>query len=90
MTVENTLTSIPDNGNAGFSVSVYPNPVTDVLNVVVSGENSDDVILSLVDGMGKVYSRLSRSIDLESFRPGLYLLIAESNGQRLIRKIIVK
>jgi hypothetical protein len=32
----------------------------------------------------------SKSIDLEGLNPGLYLLIAESNGQRVIRKIIKK
>jgi hypothetical protein len=86
--VENTLTGIPENGNAGFTVKIYPNPVTDVLNVEVSGENTEGAVISLVDGMGKVYSRLSRSIDVESIRAGLYLLIVESNGQRVIRKII--
>jgi hypothetical protein len=91
--IENTLTSIPDNEIAGCTLKVYPNPVTDVMNVEVFGENSDNVMLSLVDGMGRVYRlayRLSRSIDLESLNPGLYLLVAEFSGQRLIRKIIVK
>lgn len=87
--VENTLVGIPESGNGNFSIKVYPNPVTDILNVEVTGENTEGVVLILVDQMGKVY-RPSRSIDLESFRPGLYLLIAESNGQRVIRKIIVK
>ena len=91
--VENSLVGISDNGNTGFTLKVYPNPVTDILNVEVSGENSEGVTISLVDGIGKVYrlaNSRSKSIDLESLQPGLYLLIAESNGQRLIRKIIVK
>jgi hypothetical protein len=86
--VDNALVGIPENRNSGLTVKVYPNPVTDVLNVVVDGENSEGAEISLVDGMGKVY-RPGKSINLESFNPGLYLLIVESNGQRIIRKIIV-
>jgi hypothetical protein len=90
--VINSLVGIPDNRMAGFTLDVYPNPATDVLNIKVNGENSEKVELKLVDAMGEVF-KLSRSkvqLDLQGFHPGIYLLVAESGSRQVIRKVIIK
>jgi hypothetical protein len=87
--IENTLVGIADNLNSSFSLGVYPNPATDVLNITINGENTEDVELQLADGMGRIYN-ISRSVNLEGFRPGLYMLIAKNGNQKIVRKLIIR
>jgi hypothetical protein len=88
--VENALVGIPDNGNTGFTVSIYPNPATDILNIKITGINEGEVELKIVDVVGKEQRLGSRLINLESFQPGMYFLVAESQGYRVIQKLIIK
>jgi hypothetical protein len=89
--VENTMVGVPDHDNSGFTLSVWPNPATDMLNIEISGENSQDVEILLVDAVGRI-SRASRTNDLSalSLSPGLYLVIAEKGTQRITRKVIIR
>lgn len=88
--VTNSLVGIPDLNPESFEISVFPNPATERLNVMISGDKPENVRLSLVDFTGRIY-RFDRSIDIEKMNllPGIYLLIAENENQRAIRKVII-
>lgn len=80
---------------------LYPNPATDVLTVkgnfasytkrmklAMYNHSGQPVWQELLDVSGNEFSK---SVDMQSFVPGLYLLVADfDNGQRISRKIIKK
>lgn len=74
------------------NINVYPNPVTDVLNVEINGV--DIVQANLFDISGKLL--LSQSINnttqlnLADFASGLYLLVIKKDGEQFQQKVQVK
>jgi len=81
-----------------LSVSVYPNPATNVLNVNISG-SAEAVEYLLLNYQGqKVYSRtighvngnIADQINLETFAPGIYYLRLNTNDNVSIKKIVIK
>ncbi len=71
------------------AISVYPNPTTDKVTI----ENlSGNALIRIVDMQGRlVYEQqsvgASTTIDLKNFTKGLYLMVIESNGNRIHKKI---
>jgi len=69
-------------------VSVYPNPVTDILHINIPNENTK---VSLLDVSGKcVYSAANvTEIDMTPFAAGMYFLdIQGEKGKRKVEKIL--
>ena len=63
---------------------VYPNPVVDVVNVVV-----DDCTLSLFSNEGKLIKRTEESqMNMSELPSGMYLLEISKEGKSVIKKII--
>lgn len=90
-TTKTTLSS-QDNVLAS-GLSVYPNPVSDVLNIKKLSNNVTFKNVVLYDIVGKVVyeSNDTQSINVRDFAKGLYLLKIESQeGGVLNRKILVK
>lgn len=82
---------------AGFSLNLYPNPVTDELHIEL--ENNDDnemPVLCIYSALGMevLGERQVESpgiiVDTASFSKGMYLLKAENGTQKLIRKFIIE
>jgi len=74
-------------------VLVYPNPVSDVLNVNVTNSNENSTNANLYDSDGRLVlakKLLSGTnlIDMKKFPSGLYLLELNSNGEKQHFKII--
>ncbi|MDH5442259.1 MAG: T9SS type A sorting domain-containing protein [Candidatus Nomurabacteria bacterium] len=68
-----------------INISVYPNPVSDQLNIVLPG--NADAIISITSLAGQViyFSRLSTiktSIDVSSLKPGMYIVSFQNGGQQ--------
>jgi len=80
-----------------ISYSVFPNPVSDEINISVSGmQNNTSAIISLVNNLGKLlYSkRIDGNIpvyklDVSNLSFGVYFIIYD-DGISSIRKIIIK
>jgi len=80
-----------------ISCSVFPNPVSDEINISVNGkQNNTLVIISLVDNLGKIlYSReIDNSIgvykiEVSNLASGVYFIIYD-DGINSIRKKIIK
>jgi hypothetical protein len=81
-------------------VSVYPNPVSDVLNVKWSSEYKGNGKLTIVDALGKVVKEsmlykeqvdYSGSINVGSLKPGVYSMsIRTWDGQSYVRRLMKK
>ncbi len=90
--VENTLVGISEPVAENFTLEVYPNPATDVINIRINGEKPGDVQLRLIDAFG-------RSVELPwsedqgksgTLKTGLYLLIAEKGNRRAVQKVLIR
>jgi hypothetical protein len=75
------VNALDENNISEFSISVFPNPVSDKLNVQVSGFNvNNDIKISISDIFGHVkFSTLSKEestfeISMQDIRPGVYIL----------------
>jgi hypothetical protein len=81
-----------DEGNLNSGVSLYPNPVTDIVHLTL-GEHVGMVQISVLDVSGKSYlNRVSDSknvtLDLSDFDSGVYFVkVVSNNGQKLMRLI---
>ncbi|MEQ8323076.1 MAG: T9SS type A sorting domain-containing protein [Vicingaceae bacterium] len=79
------------------SISLYPNPVSDYLNVQLSGITSDQVVLELFGMDGKrhfsrqldAYNTDQTVIDLRDLASGMYTLVVSTENGRMT-EIIVK
>ncbi|MEX1189902.1 MAG: T9SS type A sorting domain-containing protein [Bacteroidia bacterium] len=84
----------------GLSTSVYPNPVSNTLNVTLSLETSENAHLTLLQATGNaVVSSLrvkagkvktTHQLDVSNVSAGNYILLIEGeNGERTARKVII-
>ena len=74
-----------------FMVSLYPNPVTDILNLKISALKTDDVNIRVSDVQGRVIYKKEMhvaggmndiQINVRNWAPGLYTLkVTGSNNQ---------
>lgn len=71
------------------SVTIYPNPTSDVINIT-SLHTIDKVQLYSVLGKKVMESTNLNSIDISAFNPGLYFAQLYSGNQTITRKIIKK
>ena len=77
---------------AGNELQIYPNPVRNIMQIVLSVELTG-AKLSLVDLLGKERLAMSNlttvnAVDLNGIEQGVYILIISKGQQRLTRKII--
>jgi hypothetical protein len=89
------FTGISQAGSLSSRVDVYPNPATTILNVGINGITGDahfyltDVLgRNVFSGQQKIIGpEFKETISMESLQPGVYFLIIETNGQRLVKKV---
>ncbi len=71
----------------GFQISVYPNPVDDILFTILNSQYSELKYIEISDAFGLVSQKLSftsneiNSIDVSKLPKGVYLLKLLSNGE---------
>ncbi|UZR93209.1 choice-of-anchor D domain-containing protein [Chondrinema litorale] len=84
-------------GNLSVSVDVYPNPVTDYLNVSMDTEVEGSGKIVLMDAFGKVVYEnditsydSKQSIDVTRIDRGLYLLQVQLGGQKNVKRVFIE
>jgi hypothetical protein len=88
---------IRSNEKGNFSFTVFPNPVTDILNIKMNHVNHDHLSFKLYDIQGKFISDLKNSqtsisnetitFQMSNFEPGIYLLKIQSSTFSETKKI---
>jgi len=71
------------------TVSVYPNPASNVINLGASIALSS---VELYDVFGKILLAKEKDltrIDVKEYTPGVYFLVITSNNQQIVKKVIV-
>lgn len=91
------VTAVSDYRDEDITLTVFPNPVDDRLQVVVSTSNPTTARMQLLDGNGRTlhdinFGRLARRheqvISMDSLTPGLYVLRAKVGDRTLVRKVV--
>lgn len=95
---DNSITSIDEN-TLEMVVNLFPNPVSDIINLTMNFENASDAQLEIFDAKGKMIANPSLgykvqgehtvSINVSNLSNGLYLLKITS-GQSTITKRFIK
>ena len=74
------------------SIQVYPNPATDLLHIDSDGFQSFEVMM--FDALGREMYRdrwtAGNSLDVSHWARGIYSVVIESNGHRIIRKVVIQ
>lgn len=82
-----------ENQNNSLQLTTYPNPFSDKLTVSFLNEGFNQKTIRILDIGGKIVYQSSnyianQIIDLSDLTTGVYLLIAEFDNNRVIRKIV--
>src|SRR5688572_24071839 len=88
------------NNNANFTLSVYPNPVNDLLNINIKVPNSNSLRLQVTDALGHtLYNKMVNissgnnlhQINVRSWNQGAYLIkIMNSNSETIGTQKFIK
>lgn len=78
------------NDISSTNLSIYPNPATDIVNVI-GAQNSSKIIISNVLGQKAIeVSPKTNSINIESLKPGVYFLTIFNGNKTSTKKLIKK
>jgi lysyl endopeptidase len=91
----NITTGLQNKGIGASNVDIYPNPANNILNISINAVSShtDFYLTDMLDRNVftdkdiSVNRGFKETINMESLQPGVYFLIIESNGQRLVKKV---
>ena len=77
--------------NYADAIRIYPNPVTDVLNLSLNGVKADhyqvvDIKGSVVMLMGSLDNMHGQTINTDRLQPGIYMLKLYSDDNVIIKK----
>jgi hypothetical protein len=94
------VTDVPELTPINDNVTIYPNPVADVLNVNVPATNNAKIAISIVDLQGRVlatknYVAASEGInvfqfDVQSIAQGSYLVKISTSTSATSKMIVIK
>ncbi|MCF6350765.1 MAG: T9SS type A sorting domain-containing protein [Flavobacteriaceae bacterium] len=89
LVVENPSASIEDNNLVG--VSVYPSPISDVLNITMPA-NSTIIKASIFDLLGRDtgINITNDTMNTSKLAPGIYMFLLETNQGKFTTKIVKK
>ena len=78
-----------------IDVSLYPNPVPDLIHLRINNKNSSGCKYRLTDGLGKtlqtgLVDQTEENIDFSNYKPGTYFLIVNQNNQIIKSLQIIK
>ena len=83
----------------GFDLSVFPNPAKDLLNLNISGETTDDLMIQLISIEGRLvkeqkvqgnYRKQLIPLQVNDLPAGFYLVRLSSDKGSLVRKVVVE
>jgi len=78
----------------------YPNPCTDFAQITVTTRKPESLLIKLTNQLGQIVSELPEincnagsskaNIDVSGLKHGVYFLVAEAEGEKMVRKIVVQ
>jgi hypothetical protein len=95
----NSFTGVNEVVKSGFNATVYPNPVRDVMNLVINPGKATFALVSVINISGHIV--LSQRFDMQSeelaslqlpvseLPSGIYMVKIQSGGNVIARKVVV-
>jgi hypothetical protein len=95
----NSFTGVNENQKSGVNAAIYPNPVKDVMNLVINPGKSEVILVSVLNMTGKTV--LSKNYELpeetlstlqvpvSDLSPGMYVVRIQVGTSTIARKVIV-
>ncbi|MGI8893946.1 MAG: choice-of-anchor B family protein [Bacteroidia bacterium] len=91
------VTSVNENIFQSNSISVYPNPASDILNIIFAGLNNEKIEIALINNLGQnilnnklILSGDFTTLDVKDILPGIYTLKINSETNHWNKKIIIR
>lgn len=94
------VVSVDDPASLSNTLVAYPNPVADLLNVDYEVPALSDIHFQLTNSVGQMVWRKTHTqipagkyqfnIEVNNLSSGMYFLNMEQNGQRVVKKVMVK
>ena len=80
------------------SISIYPNPVSEYLNIEMAHFNGQSVQITLTNVTGKIMynqnievnGNLNSFVDVSQFPTGTYFIQIQANDQKMVKQIIIQ
>ncbi len=72
---------------------IYPNPITDICHVLLTGSNISPANITIIDIQGKLVLKTvltDSQLNLSNLKPGLYFMTLTDNNKKYTKKILVK
>lgn len=88
MVYQEDPTSVKDNSIEGLSI--YPNPATDMVNIVSNSLSNKDVVITDLLGKTVLKANVSQSVNVSALNAGVYMVQIKQDGKTATRKLIVK
>ena len=88
MVYEADPTSVKDNNIEGLSI--YPNPATDMVNVVSNSLSNKDIVITDLLGKTVLKANVSQAVNVSALNAGVYMMQIKQDGKTATRKLIVK
>jgi len=87
-----SVTGITSASNTSAGISIYPNPVSSVLNVSVYGSQFTNFSYTLTNGQGHqlLKGQGNSTIDISGMEPGLYILSVQTAETVGYQKVIIE
>lgn len=89
-----TILAVGDEENPNFNIDVYPNPTEEKIFISIPPQINTAIDVKMTDISGKLMGNYdfsasnSQFIDVKSFQTGVYFLVFEMQGKRIVKKII--
>ncbi len=91
------MRQLHEDAPAGIEMEVYPNPVSDILNVSVEVRNGESCMLSLMDATGRCVAHVEvqnagasvHAMDVSNMAPGMYTLQAVQGENAGMKKVVI-
>ncbi|MDO9255991.1 MAG: T9SS type A sorting domain-containing protein [Bacteroidales bacterium] len=94
-----SFTAVAENQKSGFNAAVYPNPVSDVMNLMLNPGKATFALVSVIDITG--HTVLNQRFDMQSeelstiqvpvseLPSGIYMVKIQAGGNVIARKVLV-
>lgn len=76
--------------NSIEGLSIYPNPASDVVNVISNSLSNKDIVITDLLGKTVLKANVSQSVNVSALNAGVYMMQIKQDGKTATRKLIVK
>lgn len=91
--------TVPQTSNTNVvsvpQIEVFPNPVSDQITInypaqLIPSSQNKVAIVSLNGQMNKVYDGVPKVLNIKDIPPGMYFLVFDFEGQKIVKKFIIQ